>query len=66
MLRGVVKKHLADKGFGFIRSDDGVEYFFHQSGCAKGQFETLREGTEVEFDPQESSKGPRAEAVRRA
>lgn len=65
MLRGVVKKKLLDKNFGFIRSEDGVEYFFHQSACAKGQFESLTEGTEVEFDPQETSKGPRAEIVRK-
>jgi CspA family cold shock protein len=62
---GIVKRHLAEKGFGFISDAAGVEYFFHQSACG-GDFHRLSEGTKVTFDVKESSKGPRAEEVRRA
>ena len=30
---GVIKKLMADKGFGFIRGTDGVERFFHRQDC---------------------------------
>jgi CspA family cold shock protein len=65
-VRGTVKRHLAEKGFGFISDDKGVEYFFHHTACQRGEFNTLQEGDKVEFTVAESSKGPRAEEVRRA
>jgi cold shock CspA family protein len=30
-MHGIVVRLMADKGFGFIRGDDGTEYFFHRS-----------------------------------
>lgn len=65
-MRGTIKRHLKEKGFGFISDDSGVEYFFHHTACHKGEFDTLKEGQKVEFTITESSKGPRAEEVRRA
>ncbi len=53
---------MSDKGFGFVASDDGNEYFFHQSAC-NVQFYELREGQAVTFDAGEGPKGPRAENV---
>jgi CspA family cold shock protein len=65
-VRGTVKRHLSAKGFGFIEDAQGVEYFFHQSACARGEFAELKEGDKVEFTVAESTKGPRAEEVRKA
>ena len=62
MARGTIKKLVSDKGFGFISTDHG-EIFFHHSAVEGGQFETLREGQEVEFSEGRGPKGPRAEAV---
>ena len=32
-MRGTVKNYFTDRGFGFIRPDDGsADYFFHISG----------------------------------
>lgn len=59
---GTVKRLVSDKGFGFVAGADGNEYFFHQSGCA--QFDSLREGQNVTFEPGQGPKGPRAENVR--
>ena len=65
-INGTVKRLVADKGFGFIVADDGQEYFFHQSSCDGGSFDTMREGQPVTFDKGQGPKGPRAENVRPA
>jgi len=62
MAYGTVKKLIAEKGFGFIRGEDGTELFFHMSACPT--FNELREGQTVSYTRTTSAKGPRAEAVR--
>ena len=62
-MKGKIKRLVTDKGFGFILAEDGVEYFFHKSALQNVQIEDLTEGREVEFDPGEGTKGPRAEDV---
>lgn len=56
-------KHITEKGFGFIATEEGTEYFFHQSACAGTPFEDLREGQTVSFTVGQGPKGPRAENV---
>jgi CspA family cold shock protein len=60
---GIIKRVVNDKGFGFIKGDDGREYFFHRSGTS-AMFESLREGQDVTFEEEPSAKGPRATDVR--
>jgi len=55
-------KRITDKGFGFITTPEGTEYFFHQSACAT-RFDDLREGQTVSFTVGQGPKGPRAENV---
>ena len=62
-MNGTIKR-ITDKGFGFIATTDGPEYFFHQSACAGTPFDDLREGQEVSFTVGQGPKGPRAENVR--
>ena len=62
-VNGTIKR-LTDKGFGFIASSDGNEYFFHQSACTGVRFNELREGQAVTFERGQGPKGPRAENVR--
>jgi CspA family cold shock protein len=57
-------KRLTDKGFGFIASGDGTEYFFHQSACQGVRYDELREGQRVSFTVGQGPKGPRAENVK--
>jgi CspA family cold shock protein len=57
-------KRLTDKGFGFIATSDGTEYFFHQSACTGARFDDLREGQSVSFTVGQGPKGPRAENVK--
>lgn len=55
------------KGFGFIRGEDGNEYFVHRSACTRGlDFESLSEGERVSFDVEQGQKGPRAANVQRS
>ena len=56
-------KRITDKGFGFIATEQGEEYFFHKSACVATPFDHLREGQPVSFTVGQSSKGPRAENV---
>ncbi len=56
-------KRITDKGFGFIASEEGTEYFFHKSACAGTPFDQLREGQAVSFTVSQGPKGPRAENV---
>jgi CspA family cold shock protein len=65
-INGTVKRLVRDKGFGFVAAADGNEYFFHQSACADGGFDQLREGQAVTFQTGQGPKGPRAENVRPA
>ena len=60
---GKVARLMPDKGFGFIRGEDGGEYFFHRS-AAPGVWESLDASTSVSFLPREGPKGLRAEEVR--
>jgi CspA family cold shock protein len=64
MPNGTIARLLIDKGFGFIRDESGVEYFFHRSSVRGAVFELLREGQRVDFSTEDSPKGPRAAEVR--
>mgnify|MGYP006782550191 CR=1 FL=1 len=67
MTTGTIKKVVADRGFGFITADDAKEYFFHRGGLdATLDFDRLVGGESVEFDVEQSPKGPRANNVRSA
>jgi len=61
-MRGKIKNINDKQGFGFIRGDDGNEYFFHRSGCLD-PFEQLEVGDKVDFEDTTAKKGLRAENV---
>jgi cold shock protein len=63
---GRIKKIIPDRGFGFVRADDGNEVFFHRTELTLADFDRLEEGQVVEFDIVESPKGPRARNLRAA
>ena len=60
MHKGKIKKLVRDRGFGFISDTDGREVFFHQSALIETTFPLLNEDQSVEFDVENSDKGPRA------
>jgi CspA family cold shock protein len=62
---GTIKKVVAERGFGFITATDGKEYFFHRNSLESSlDFDRLAGGEKVEFEVEESPKGPRAGRVR--
>jgi CspA family cold shock protein len=59
MATGSIKTK-TDKGFGFIKMEDGSpDVFFHNSACG-GQYEMLNIGQQVSFDLEQGDKGPKA------
>jgi CspA family cold shock protein len=67
MTTGTVKKVVAERGFGFIAADDAEEYFFHRNSLdASLDFDRLVAGERVEFEVEQSPKGPRANRVHSA
>lgn len=64
MEQGTVKWFNESKGFGFIQKDSGGDIFVHHSSIIAEGFRTLNEGAKVEFEVEESEKGPRAAQVR--
>ena len=65
-MKGTIKRIVRDRGFGFIRSTDGQEVFFHRNGLQQMDFDGLKEGATVEFEVEQSEKGPRATNVRQS
>ena len=67
MATGTIKKVIADRGFGFIVAEDGKDYFFHRDALDSSMdFDRLVGGERVEFEIEQSPKGPRAVKVRAA
>jgi len=62
--RGKIKKMVRDRGFGFIRGEDGKEVFFHRSGMNGSDYDAMDEGQTVEYVIQEGPRGARAEYVK--
>lgn len=61
-MKGVIARVILGKGYGFIRGDDRVNYFFHAKSVE--DFDLLREGVGVEFVPVEHDRGQRAEEIK--
>ena len=57
-MNGKVKWYNSRKGFGFIEGEDGKDIFVHRSSLPQGIF--LNEGDSVEYETEDSDKGPKA------
>lgn len=57
-MNGKVKFFNRNKGFGFVVSDDGKEYFVHLTGLNEGV--RLEDNDIVSFDVEEGERGPKA------
>jgi len=61
---GTVKWFNGEKRFGFITPDEGdKDLFVHQSGIADGS-SSLEEGAKVEYESEDSDRGPKAVNVK--
>ena len=60
---GVVKFFNGEKGYGFIKPDDGsADIFVHISALEQAGLHSLNEGQKVSYDiePDKKGKGPKA------
>ena len=62
-MKGTVIRFNKRKGFGFIKTVDGKDVFFHYSELVMEGFKTIDEGSEVEFELIETDRGPQAKQV---
>lgn len=62
-MKGTVKWFNAEKGFGFITDENGVDVFVHFSEIKMNGYKTLEEGEKVNFDIKETPKGNLAQNV---
>ncbi len=63
-MTGTVKWFNAEKGFGFITSENGEDVFVHFSAINSQGFKSLEEGQKVEFDVEKGQRGPQATNVK--
>ncbi len=56
-MKGKIKEIVTDRGFGFIKAEDGRDFFFHRSALQGLDFEQLYPDEEVEFEVEEF-RGP--------
>jgi cold shock protein len=59
-MKGRVKWFDANKGYGFIISEDGQEVFVHHKDIIQEGFKTLEEDQEVTFEKVQGDRGPQA------
>ena len=59
-MKGKVKWFNAEKGYGFISSEDGKDVFVHYSQILQDGYKSLEEGQTVTFEAVESEKGLQA------
>ena len=63
MVTGKVKWFNAEKGYGFITTDEGKDVFVHYSAIQLDGFKTLDDGDAVSFEVVQSDRGEQAANV---
>jgi cold shock CspA family protein len=65
MSTGIVKWFSEEKGYGFIKPDDGgPDLFAHFSQISGSGFKTLKQDQRVEFEITQGQKGKQASNIR--
>jgi len=62
-MQGEVKWFSAEKGYGFIKRDNGKDVFVHFSAIDSAGYKSLEQGERVEFEITQGSKGEQASNV---
>jgi cold shock CspA family protein len=62
--RATVDRFVAGDDYGFLRTDDGREIYFHRNSVLQGRFDDLVVGDRVTFVEESGDEGPQASTVR--
>jgi len=61
-MEGTVNWFNIKKGYGFVKGEDGQDYFVHYSSLPKDVF--LREGDKISFEAAKTEKGKQAKNIK--
>jgi cold shock CspA family protein len=61
--RALVVRLFPEAGYGFIKTPEGRELYFHRHSVLHDDFDRLTVGTEVRFEEAEGEEGPQASTV---
>jgi cold shock CspA family protein/ribosome-associated translation inhibitor RaiA len=61
---GLVTRLFREQGYGFIKSMDGQEVYFHKNSLLGSDFDRLEIGTGVQWHEEQGENGPQASTVR--
>ena len=61
--RAVVLRMFRDEGYGFLKTEDGRDVYFHRNAVADDAFDRLTPGTGVRFEEAMGEMGPQATTV---
>ena len=62
MPKGIIRRLISDRGYGFIKAEQGADLFFHRNELQGVVYDSLVEGQEVEFETRLGRDG-RSQAV---
>lgn len=62
-IMGFVDTIFYDEGYGFLKTDNGFEIYFHENSVVNDDFKRLKPGSGVRFVPEDGEKGPQASTV---
>lgn len=61
---GICKRWIADRGFGFVKKDEGGEFFVHVRELQRAGIESLSVGERITFDEKLKDGKPVAVNIR--
>ena len=63
-MQGTIVRLVRDRGFGFIKAENGSEVFFHATGVTGSTpYDNLAEGQTVTYEKEQDSRGRGERAV---
>ena len=62
-MKGTIKWYNAGKGYGFIQGEDEKDVFVHRSAIPNGTY--INEGDKVEYEIEDTERGPSAKDVKK-
>ena len=62
-MKGKIKWYNSRKGYGFIEGEDKKDIFVHRNSIPDGTY--LNEGDQVEYEIEDSDKGPQATNIKK-